>query len=138
MTRRIRVDSNRCSLCGLCTLVCAERLTGVSDLSLSAIRVSNELPVSFKTRFNYCLQCDQGFCIKTCPEGALIRGRENVVILDKEKCNTCNGQFLCVKECKYGGLFNDSNYSYPLKCDTCQDDQPRCVTICPVKAIELT
>lgn len=135
--RRLSADSNKCSLCGLCTLVCAQRLTGHTDLYLGAIKVDSALPSSYKTRLHYCLQCDNAHCISACPQKALTRGADNVVYLDKEACNSCKGEFLCVKACKVHGIFSDSRFPYPIKCDLCAGEKPKCISICPMKAITL-
>ena len=137
MTRRLKVNSKLCTLCGLCTLVCAERQTGTSNLNLGAIRVLSHLPVAYKTNINYCLQCNQAYCIDACPRNALYRDSKDVVHLNKETCDRCNNQFLCVKACKHNGIFTMEGLSYPLKCDVCNNEMPRCVAICPVKSITL-
>lgn len=137
MTKSLRINLTSCAQCGLCTLVCAERLAGISDLYLGAIRVESALPSSYKTRLHYCLQCAKAYCTDACPQQALKRGDDNVVYLDKESCNGCQGKYLCVHACKYQGMFTDSRFSYPLKCDLCAGEEPRCVSICPMKAIKL-
>lgn len=45
-----------------------------------------------------------------------------IVQLDKGTCKDCRDNFACVKACKAGLIFSHPEMVHPLKCDLCQGD----------------
>ena len=128
-TGKLAVRKNQCTLCGRCALACSRRLAGFHDPARAAIRINDNLPVSFDVKVRFCIQCSQEYCVEACPLKALSRGEDEVVSLDKEKCRECPVQFACVSACKAGLMFQHPEVPYPLKCDLCGGD-PICVKEC--------
>jgi len=75
-----------------------------------------------------CNQC--GLCIDICPVGALTRGKNGVVRLDKKICIGCQA---CVGFCPTGAMKKSELRIEPFKCISCG----ACVRICPHGALEL-
>jgi Fe-S-cluster-containing dehydrogenase component len=68
--------------------------------------------------------------MKACPEEAIYKNDQGIVIVDEEKCNTCGD---CVVACPYGMIFqNDEGLAY--KCDYC-NGAPACAPECTPGAI---
>lgn len=128
-TGKLVVKKNQCTLCGRCALACSRRLIGFEDPARAAIRIHDSLPDSFEVKVKYCLQCPQEYCVTACPFAALSKGEDGIVRLDKEKCQGCSGQYLCVQACKAGLMFQHPEVPHPLKCDLCQGN-PICVKEC--------
>ncbi len=128
-TGKLVVRKNQCTLCGRCSLACSRRLAGFQDPARAAIRIIDNLPVSFDVKVKFCIQCPQASCMEACPSNALFRGEDGVVCLDREKCTGCSGLFPCVKACEAGLMFQHPEVPYPLKCDLCRGN-PLCVKEC--------
>jgi Fe-S-cluster-containing dehydrogenase component len=83
--------------------------------------------------FNFpsvCLQCEEPFCVKVCPAGALAKNKESGIVESKrERCVGCK---LCSMICPIGGI----NFVEGLvaKCNLCGGD-PKCVKFCEKGAI---
>ena len=75
--------------------------------------------------------CDQrGLCLDMCPVGALIRRKNGIVFLDKNKCIGCQA---CVGFCPIGAMRKSEVRIEPFKCISCG----ACVRACPENALEL-
>ncbi len=77
-----------------------------------------------------CSQCKDALCADACPVDALVR-KDGVVHLDRDTCISC---MKCVSSCPFGAMYAHSDVDHPIKCDHCGGD-PKCVAICPKKAI---
>lgn len=131
---RLKVQAGQCTTCRLCTFACAFKHSGKLDLNKSAIRITPQFPDSLAVKVNFCSQCAQGYCIAACQQGALQREADGRVILVTDKCDTCKGEYKCVKACKLGGMFKPYDNIPPLKCDLCGGD-PECVKVCSQQLI---
>lgn len=131
MSKRVYLRSkpDQCSVCYRCVLVCAREHFGEPRTEWSALRIKHEMPRSYKVRIKQCTQCEQEYCVKACPTGALYRSEKGFVALDRNKCDSCNGDFLCADACKANLIFVDPKVPYPLKCDLCGGD-PACIKEC--------
>ncbi|WP_161952815.1 4Fe-4S dicluster domain-containing protein [Moorella stamsii] len=135
MNKSLKANPQNCSLCNLCALVCSKVQVGYSDPAFSGIRISHELPAALKVKLTYCLQCKQGYCIKSCPYQALVRDEQGIVRLARDKCH-CTEIRPCVEACKFKAIYSVPLWQYPIKCDMCQGS-PRCVQVCPSGALRV-
>ncbi len=94
-------------------------------------------------RPHICMHCDNPSCIKACPNGAIYKRPDGLVIIDPDKCTGCK---LCVDSysaCPYGAIYFNDNLTIAQKCTGCAhliDDgwnQPRCADNCPTEAIKM-
>lgn len=87
-----------------------------------------------------CNHCQQAACMDACPEGAIFRREDGLVIIDPEKCTGCG-------KCKEACYYDDVIYMNPAlgiaqKCTGCAhlldhtDQMPRCVDACPTDALK--
>lgn len=81
-----------------------------------------------------CLQCEDPYCLKVCPVGAISADPEtNAKIIDTTKCIGCR---LCAVACPFGAPVFDTKVKRMTKCDLCKDlGEPQCVKWCPKKAL---
>ncbi|MFW9939716.1 MAG: 4Fe-4S dicluster domain-containing protein [Candidatus Thorarchaeota archaeon] len=84
-----------------------------------------------------CNHCENPPCVDSCPEGALQKREDGIVILDQELCTGCQS---CLTACPYNIIvFNDDN-NLAEKCNFCfhRVDQglvPFCVICCEGQAM---
>lgn len=140
---RIALDATRCIGCKSCLVHCNVKNKLPPGISLNQFKAlgpfagPDGLP---RMEFTYqpCLHCDEPYCVKVCPSGALTkRPEDGLVCLDEETCIGCKR---CVKACPWGVPIFMEDISKAKKCDFCQDriDQgldPACVTGCTAKAL---
>ena len=82
-----------------------------------------------------CMHCDDAPCIAACPEGAIIKRDDGLVIIDPAKCG---GHRLCIDACPYGAIYYNLELSIAQKCTGCAHlldrgwpiTEPRCTDAC--------
>lgn len=84
-----------------------------------------------------CMHCDDPPCIDTCPEEAIYKRQDGIVLVDQEKCNGCQ---VCIDACPYGALTYDDQRDVIVKCTLCHhliDEglEPFCIVWCQGEAI---
>jgi len=132
MQKLIRIDPSKCIGCKSCELACSFKHTGVFAPSRS--RIINEV-FSDEAKFITvtCMQCDDAWCLRSCPSGAISKNAETgVVHVDDAKCVGCR---TCVSACPFGMMSYSETTCTVHKCDLCGDDFPECVTFCPTTCL---
>ena len=87
------------------------RLIHVSEDGPKA--VGGKLQMLFRIRV--CQHCDDPPCLEVCPEEAITRRPDGVVILDSGRCTGCGA---CRDACPYGAIsFGEGGTAY--KCNLC-------------------
>lgn len=123
---KLRVNKEKCTGCLSCVLACSFSHFKYFDMSKSRVSVSGTHDLA-EFEPSVCIQCEERYCVKSCPTGALsVNSATGVVTLDKDKCVGCK---VCLKSCPYGGVKWDADSSNPLICDLCGGD-PQCVKHC--------
>ena len=84
-----------------------------------------------------CMHCNDPQCMDACPEEAIYKRPDGIVLLDEEKCTGCQ---LCIPACPYDALTYDDNRDMVVKCTLCHhriDEglEPLCMTCCEAEAI---
>jgi len=77
-----------------------------------------------------CFQCSKADCMKACPEDAITKNENDVIIIDMDKCTKCGE---CVTACSYG-MMEQYESGMPYKCDLC-GGSPACVSECNFGAL---
>jgi len=79
-----------------------------------------------------CFQCEEAWCRRACPSGAIQRdsslARE---VVDENRCAGCR---ICTLACPFGEIMYDSEIYKVYKCEFCDGD-PECVKLCPAEAL---
>ncbi len=143
-------DASACSGCKTCQMACKDKhnLEG-SMLWRKVYEVSGghweqQGPAWQHKVFSYnismaCNHCQDPICVKSCPNKAITKNQDGVVLIDSERCMGCR---YCEWTCPYGALMYDSNSKVMTKCTMCYDylmesSKPSCVTACPMRALDM-
>lgn len=85
-----------------------------------------------------CMHCENALCQGACPEDAIKRREDGLLLIDPEICNGC---MKCVEACPYGSIYKNEELNIAQKCTGCAhllDDGwsiPRCVDACAHDAL---
>lgn len=152
MNRFVIVDSSKCIGCRTCEVACVvshqERQDCASltpESFLPRIHVIKGADVSTAVT---CRQCEDAPCANVCPNGAIVRERGFIHVLQAR----CIGCKTCVVACPYGtmevvsrptmkkGITGEPMRLHKVeanKCDLCDGHEggPACIGVCPTNAI---
>lgn len=152
MGKVLIIDITKCNGCHNCQIACKDEHVG-NDWSPIArpqpmsgqfwTKVEDIVRGSVpKVRVAYlhtiCRHCDDAPCIKACPNQAIYKRTDGIVIIDPGKCQ---GSRKCIQECPYDGsvYFNDE-LNIAQKCTFCAHlidkgwNETRCSDVCPTGA----
>lgn len=88
-----------------------------------------------------CMHCDDAPCIAACPNEAIIKRADGLVIIDPVKCT---GSQLCIPACPYGAIYFNQELKLSQKCTGCAHlldrgwpiTEPRCTDGCTAGALK--
>ncbi len=128
----LRSEFDLCTGCEACLLVCSNRAAGGYNPRRARMKVLSENE-NLVNRPLVCTQCENPFCMNTCPFDAINKDETSgVVLVDKEKCTGCGN---CVAACP-DGMIRLGVDKKADKCDLCEGD-PLCVKYCVPGALKL-
>lgn len=154
------IDLTRCIGCDSCTLACKQENGTPADVFFA--RVLNVETGTYPTVKRIyipvlCNHCENPACLKACPNKAIFRRDDGIVLIDQDRCR---GAGACVSACPYGNIIltekdswylpDDRSYERDFvkprlkeqvarKCTLCahrvdQGLEPACVVACPATA----
>ncbi len=129
MEKHIFANPELCTGCNRCVYVCSAVKEGMFQPSKARIHINN-FPLRGYSVPSICFQCPRPDCMAACPEGAITKNDDGIVLVDADKCNGCGE---CVDACTYGMIELGAD-DIAVKCDYCGGD-PACVKECEPKAI---
>lgn len=85
-----------------------------------------------------CMHCELPLCAAVCPVEAITKYDEGPVVIDQAKCIGCE---YCIHACPWHVIAKHDLSGKSTKCTMCSDrlaqgEQPFCVQMCPVGALE--
>jgi anaerobic carbon-monoxide dehydrogenase iron sulfur subunit len=121
MEKVIVIDPDYCTGCRICEMACSLSHVGQCNPERSRIRVLRDeedgLIVCTPTT---CLQCEDPMCIRSCPTGATYKGGPaGAKLVATQKCIGCSA---CVYACPFGQTFLDPVRRVAVRCDLCEGD----------------
>lgn len=146
------IDETLCDGCYSCFLACRDEFCGNDYPGYSApqpMAGMNWLRIVERERGKYpkvkvaytsvlCMHCESAPCVQKCPDGAVYRRPDGVVLIDPEKAK---GQKQIVATCPYRVIEWNEEQQLPQKCTLCAHlldkgwKEPRCAEACPTLAI---
>jgi anaerobic carbon-monoxide dehydrogenase iron sulfur subunit len=133
MQKLIRIEPSKCVGCKSCELSCSFKNTG--EFAPSRSRIINEVFLEEAQFITVtCMQCDEPWCLKSCPKGAISKHAvSGTVSVDELKCVGCR---TCVSACPFGMIKYLAEKGKADKCNLCGDDFPECVAFCPTGCLK--
>ncbi|GLI39902.1 4Fe-4S dicluster domain-containing protein [Geobacter hydrogenophilus] len=132
MEKLIRIEPSKCIGCKSCELACSFKHRG--EFAPSKARIVNAVFVEEAQFITVtCMQCDEPWCLKACPKGAIAKdAATGVVTVDELKCVGCR---TCVSACPFGMIKYLPETRKADKCTLCAPDVPECVIFCPTHCL---
>lgn len=155
------IDLTRCIGCDACTLACKQENGTPVDVFFARV-LNVEVGKYPNVKRVYipvlCNHCDDAPCLKSCPNKAIVRRPDGIVLVDQDRCR---GTGACVSACPYGNIYlsrqgdrwylnDDEPYERDFvkprllpekarKCTYCahrvdEGLKPACVVACPTTA----
>ena len=152
MGKAFVIDASKCTGCYNCQVACKDEhvendwtpyARPQPEVGQFWIRVEEHVQGTIpKVRIHYlprlCSHCERAACMEACPEGAITRREDGLVLISPEKCTGCGA---CRKACPYGVIYMNAQEKIAQKCTGCAHlldhgaKLPRCVESCPTEAI---
>ncbi len=136
------VDLDRCIRCHACEVACKQQNDlppgpqWTSVVTIDPRWVAGELCMDFV--FATCFHCDDPVCASACPDNAIAKRDDGIVLIDEERCKGCS---LCVYACPFGAVYINAKKKVAWKCTLCVDRldhglEPSCVQHCAGGALQ--
>ncbi len=117
---RLVIDQKACWGCKACEVACKQENQVPVGVKYISIQEDGPQSVDGKLDMVYqvtvCRHCEQPECIEVCPEEAIIKRDDGIVILDQEKCSGCG---VCLEACPYQAIAFDQTKTKAGKCNLC-------------------
>jgi Fe-S-cluster-containing hydrogenase component 2 len=132
MSKVLTYDYSKCTACRACELACSMRHQEEFNPARSRIHT-----IIFPEEAVYiplaCTQCEDAWCAKSCPAGAITHNDDlGVWWVDIQKCVGCR---MCEMACPFGDIAVNPRTGKAEKCDLC-GGEPECTLFCVPKAIQ--
>ena len=119
-TFELSIDSNLCWGCKTCEVACKQENCTVDGVRLISVHEKGpELidgQMDFRFQVDMCRHCDDPPCVHACPEEAINKREDNIVVMDYELCSGCRA---CIDACPYDAIAFDEHRGIAQKCNLC-------------------
>ena len=139
--KNIFVDLEYCFGCRACEVACKqENDIPVGIKWMNVVKVGPRM-VGDKLRMDFvpmrCKHCAKAPCIDACPEKAITKRSDGIVLINSELCNGCMS---CAEACPFGVIQLNDKTQVAEKCTLCvhlvdAGLEPACVHTCPSKCL---
>jgi Fe-S-cluster-containing dehydrogenase component len=142
---KLEITEEKCWGCKTCEVACKQENQLPDGLELLHIGEDGPRQINgewlFVFRASRCRHCEEPPCVDACPEWAINRRKDGIVILDQGKCSGCRS---CLAACPYDAIAFDETSGVAMKCNLChhrvdQNLLPACAdNICLAHCISLS
>lgn len=134
MPKSLVIDISKCTGCGYCELICSFAHHDEFNPLEARIHVNIFIDKAMAVPI-VCYQCEEPWCAKVCPAGALtiemdLKNDARLIKVNPERCVGCK---MCTMACPFGCIV--VNGGRAEKCDLC-GGTPQCVTVCRSGALK--
>ena len=114
------IDQHLCWGCRTCEVACKQENRAADGVKLISVQepgagLNDGRPDSV-FHVNLCRHCDDPPCVQACPEEAIRKRDDGLVIMDYDLCSGCRA---CIDECPYEAIAFDKEKSIAQKCNLC-------------------
>ena len=113
------IDQELCWGCKTCEVACKQENRAADGTRLISV-LEDGPPIDGKLDFlfkvNVCRHCDDPPCVDACPEEAILKRQDGIVVMDYQKCSGCEA---CIEACLYDAIAFDENKGVAQKCNLC-------------------
>ncbi|MDM8542435.1 4Fe-4S dicluster domain-containing protein [Desulfococcaceae bacterium HSG9] len=117
---KLIIDHDSCWGCKTCEVACKQENPTQDSVKLIAVSEDFTKRINGKPDFvfhvNVCQHCDGPPCVEICPEDAIEKRTDGIVIMDYEKCSGCGA---CIEVCSYNVIDFDDENNIAQKCNLC-------------------
>ena len=116
----LMIDHERCWGCKTCEVACKQENHAPDGVKLISVLedgpkiVDGKLDFVFQVRV--CRHCEDPPCAEACPEEAIIKRKDGIVVIDYECCTGCRS---CLDACPYEAITFDEAGGIAQKCNLC-------------------
>ena len=139
--KSLLVDTDLCYGCFSCEVACKQEHglpAGTNFITVHQVgptRIGGKLKMDFVPMA--CKHCGKPACIEACPEDAIYKRSDGIVLISEEKCTGCQ---ICIEACPFGAPQFVTEKNIVQKCDLCVErtdrgQLPACVHHCPTEAL---
>jgi Fe-S-cluster-containing dehydrogenase component len=116
----LRIDEYRCWGCRTCEVACRQEMGSPAGVDLISVVEDGPRMVDGEPFFIYrvraCRHCDLPDCVDACPEKAITKRPDGIVILDGSLCSGCRA---CLDACPFDAIAFDPERETAQKCNLC-------------------
>ena len=116
----ICIDERACWGCRTCEVACKHEMHSPQGVKL--IQMGEDGPkivdgaAAFTYQVNMCQHCEQPPCADACPEAAIVKRSDAIVVMDYDLCTGC---LACIEACPYNAIDFDPVQGIAQKCNLC-------------------
>ena len=114
------IDHDLCWGCMTCEVACKQECRIPDGVKLISVEEVGPTSVKGKLDFSYhvnvCRHCDEPACVDACPDDAIEKRGDGIVVLDQSICSGCQ---LCIDACPYDAVAFDAAEGIAKKCNLC-------------------
>jgi len=117
------IEEFACWGCKTCEVACQQEFNPVEEPNgIKYLTVWPDGPkmidgkLDFIWRVKVCKHCEDPPCLPVCPEQAITKREDGIVILNSEKCTGCQ---LCMDPCPFDAIHFDDVKKTAAKCNLC-------------------
>jgi Fe-S-cluster-containing dehydrogenase component len=119
-TYALTIDHESCWGCKTCEVACKQENRPADGIKLIAVNEDGPKIVNgqlyFEYHVNLCRHCDAPPCVDACPDEAIVKRDDGLVVTDYNRCTGCA---ICVDACPYDAITFDENTYVARKCNLC-------------------
>ena len=116
----LTIDHELCWGCKTCEVACKQENNAADGVKLIAVTENGPKEINGKFKFsfhiNMCRHCDDPPCMDACPEEAITKREDGIVVMNYGLCTGCQA---CMDVCPYDAIAYDEEEGVARKCNLC-------------------